>query len=55
MGMAGQFLDLNPEYRDDGWMENRMGDFTCPCGHNVEQDGKCPNGHKSPMLQAGMI
>lgn len=55
MNMAEQFLDLNEEYREKGWESNRMGDFRCPCGHNVEKDGRCPNGHESPLLQTGMI
>lgn len=55
MNMAKQFLDMNPELREEGWSANRVGDFNCPCGRHVEQDGECPNGHTSPMRTMGMI
>lgn len=43
--------------------ENGYADFTvmddavieCPCGHNIEWDGKCPEGCRSPMLALGII
>lgn len=39
-----------------GWTVNHMGDMLiCPCGSLVELDGSCPDGHVSPMRQAGMI
>lgn len=27
----------------------------CPCDWLVEPDGHCPNGHRSPLLVAGLI
>ena len=27
----------------------------CPCGHVIEQDGKCPEGCVSPLRAMGMI
>jgi hypothetical protein len=27
----------------------------CPCGNVVEHDGVCPNGHVSPLREAGII
>lgn len=27
----------------------------CPCGHQIEYDGECPEGHKSPLKRMGMI
>lgn len=37
------------------WTTDGLGTFICPCGNRVEDDGQCPNGHKSPMLKAGII
>lgn len=31
------------------------GVLVCPCGHKVEDDGECPNGHESPLLQECLI
>lgn len=53
--MAEEFLSMFSHYRDKGWNATRLGDFNCPCGRNIEQDGECPNGHTSPMRQEGMI
>ena len=39
----------------DGWQQNRLGDLICPCGNTIELDGKCPNGHISPLRQHGYI
>jgi len=39
----------------DGWAVSNTGIIVCPCEHNIEDDGKCPNGHVSPMRQAGLI
>lgn len=32
-------------------------DFTlvCPCGHTIEQDGRCPDGCVSPLRTMGLI
>lgn len=27
----------------------------CPCGYNIEWDGRCPDGCVSPMLTLGLI
>ena len=37
------------------WSIAPGGVLVCPCGHRVEDDGQCPNGHVSPMREAGMI
>lgn len=37
------------------WTTDGMGTLLCPCGHRVEDDGRCPNGHESIMLQKGLI
>lgn len=29
--------------------------LTCPHGHRVEQDGRCPEGCRSPLRDAGLI
>lgn len=40
---------------DEGWTVSTDGTLVCPCGRRVEDDGKCPNGHKSPLRQLGFI
>lgn len=32
-----------------------MGQLVCPCGYIIELDGECPEGHKSPVREKGMI
>ena len=40
----------------EDWEVNGIGDtLICPCGWEIEQDGECPDGCKSPLLDAGMI
>jgi hypothetical protein len=29
--------------------------ITCPCGNNIEWDGRCPEGCVSPFREMGMI
>ena len=44
------------KYRAEGWTQSYDGAvFTCPCGHRIEPDGRCPEGHRSPLLQEGLI
>lgn len=39
---------------DAGWTDDH--DLLhCPDGHPVEDDGTCPDGHRSPLLDAGLI
>jgi len=41
---------------EEGWRVHEYGDmFICPCGYNIEMDGECPIGHKSPLLTNGLI
>lgn len=37
------------------WIVEHDGMLVCPCGHRVEDDGTCPNGHTSPMRERGLI
>jgi hypothetical protein len=38
------------------WEVGYYGDsFICPCGDEIELDGKCPQGCISPMMSLGMI
>jgi len=37
------------------WSTDGMGTLICPCGHRVEDDGNCPNGHESPIMTMGLI
>jgi hypothetical protein len=39
----------------DEWDVSPDGVLVCPCGHRVEDDGSCPNGHESPLRGAGLI
>lgn len=50
-GLKEQFI----RQQDGDWDVDIGGTIICPCGHRIEDDGKCPNGHKSPLLEAGMI
>ena len=43
------------EQAEGRWEVGRDGVFVCEHGVRVEDDGRCPNGCESPMLQAGMI
>jgi len=43
------------ESQDGDWMVGADGVIVCPCGHRIEDDGECPNGHTSPMRSAGLI
>jgi len=40
---------------DGDWDVDHAGVIICPCGHRIEDDGECPNGHVSPMRSAGLI
>lgn len=53
--MAAEFLSLFPQYVDEGWTTDGIDMLICPCGNRVEDDGECPEGCVSPMLQEGMI
>lgn len=49
-----EFEDFLPE----GWETDGMGMdslLICPCGITIEQDGRCPNGHVSPLITMGLI
>lgn len=39
----------------DDWSVSPTGVLRCPHGHLVEDDGSCPEGCESPMLDAGII
>ena len=58
MGALQQILDDNG-YSAKGWeLEDPNSDesyFVCPCGDTIEQDGKCSEGHVSPLRELGMI
>lgn len=40
---------------DEDWLVERDGMLVCPCGHRVEDDGECPEGHVSPLRRMGLI
>lgn len=37
------------------WEVAPDGVLVCPCQHRVEDDGECPNGHVSPLLENDLI
>lgn len=37
------------------WDVSHTGTLICPCGVQVEDDGKCPDGHVSPMREMCII
>lgn len=39
----------------EGWTTDGLGVLICPCGHRVEPDGECPEGHVSPLIVHGLI
>jgi len=44
-----QFLE-DSGFKDEGWtVTPRTHVLVCPCGHKIEDDGQCPNGHESPI------
>jgi len=54
MSMTAQKREL-VESQDGDWMVGADGVIVCPCGHRIEDDGQCPNGHESPMRSMGLI
>lgn len=42
-----------PDWSTDGYGIDAC--LICPCGITIEQDGRCPNGHVSPLRQMGLI
>ena len=54
--MLTTIISMLPE----GWSidDEKYGmDFNliCPHGHMIEQDGRCPDGHVSPLITMGLI
>lgn len=52
-----EFLE-NSGFAEKGWETDGFGldsCLICPCGITIEQDGRCSNGHVSPLRQLGMI
>lgn len=48
--------DALRELLPEGWDMSPWGDtFICPDGHEIELDGECPDGHKSPLTELGLI
>ena len=57
MYSVSEMLD---EVLPEGWQHNAEyfgEDFTltCPHGHEIEQDGTCPEGCVSPLIELGLI
>lgn len=55
MTTANEMLtDLLPEGWDhDGYGFDSL--LICPHGETIEQDGRCPEGCESPLMEMGMI
>jgi len=48
--------ELLEQFGYDDWEVDDDGSiFTCPHGHRIEPDGRCPEGCESPLLSIGMI
>ena len=47
--------DMLSAFLPRDWMTDGMEGLICPCGHDVEQDGMCPDGCVSPLLTMGLI
>jgi len=43
MSLKSEFL------KGTEWSIDVGGTLICPCGHRVEDDGRCPNGCESPI------
>lgn len=55
-GMLAYLDELLPEgWERDADVYGLDFNLVCPCGHTIEQDGVCPNGHVSPLRTAGLI
>ena len=42
----------------NGWETDSYGfsaNLICPHGHTIEQDGRCPDGCVSPLIDMGLI
>ncbi len=46
---------LPPEWDHDAGTYGMSFTLTCPHGWQIEQDGECPDGHKSPLMELGLI
>ena len=58
--MDDDFEEMLDELLPPGWEHNAATfgmDFnlTCPHGHQIEQDGRCPEGCESPLIKQGLI
>ncbi len=52
--MKEEMLSITGHDRE-GWTVDMNGFFICPCGHRIEDDGGCPEGCVSPMVEVGLI
>lgn len=59
--MMDDYLEMIHEIMPEGWSTDAdiYGPldctFICPCGIQIEADGRCPNGCVSPLRQHGLI
>jgi len=50
--LVAELLPEGWEYQDEYGMDGLL---TCPCGYQIEQDGRCPNGCVSPLIRLGLV
>lgn len=50
--MIAELLPEDWEYEGGYGLD---GNLTCPHGHTIEQDGRCPEGCVSPLASLGFI
>jgi hypothetical protein len=64
MGVYEKILaEAEPEVDERAWLVAQLpfdweytGDsMVCPCGNEIEMDGECPNGCRSPLMGLGLI
>lgn len=56
MDIEEMLEELLPEdWEHDADMYGMSFTLTCPHGHQIEQDGECPEGCVSPLREMGMI
>ena len=46
---------LPPDWEHNAGRYGTCFTLTCPHGHEVEQDGECPDGCQSPMRELGFV
>ena len=54
MSMDEQYAEILQQLGATDW-DYAEGFLICPCGDQIEDDGRCPEGCVSPFVEAGII